>query len=182
MVSNLDSDPCHSRAQDSALPAWILWRESPRIDDLDNAELDGDNEGREVAVVLHVRDLDLLLDEDVMQCEELILLLHTFINVRTPALRSLDAGGENLPCPLTQANSSLNSWNAFIDENEVGEAVNKLKEIENDITENELNDDVDIPWSIEQSDREGDDQRSDEVESQIAIDIRYDWDLVRKVF
>ena len=102
-------------------------------------------------------------------------------SVRTPALRSLDAGGENLPCPLTQANSSLNSWNAFIDEDE-GEAVNKLKEIENDITENELNDDVDIPWSVEQSDREGDDQRSDEVESQIAIDIRYDWDLVRKVF
>ena len=102
--------------------------------------------------------------------------------VRTPALRSLDAGGENLHCPLTQANSSLNSWNAFIDEDEVGEAVNKLKEIENDITENELNDDVDIPWSVEQSDREGDDRRSDEVESQNAIDITYDWYLVRKVF
>ena len=83
-------------------------------------------------------------------------------------------GGENLPCSLTQANSSLTLEKAFIGEHDVGEADNKLKGNEIDSTENDLDDDLDIPWSVEQSEREDDDQRSDEVESQIAIDIGYD--------
>ena len=58
--------------------------------------------------------------------------------------------------------------------NVVGEADNKLKGNEIDSTKNDLDDDLDILWSIEQSDREDDDKRSDEVESQIAIDIGYD--------
>ena len=58
--------------------------------------------------------------------------------------------------------------------NEVGKADNKLKGNEIDSTENDLDDDLDIPWSVEQSDREVDDQRSDEVESQVAIDVRND--------
>ena len=41
-------------------------------------------------------------------------------------------------------------------------------------TKNDLDDDLDIPWSVEQSDREVDDQRSDEVESQKAIDVKND--------
>ena len=58
--------------------------------------------------------------------------------------------------------------------NVVGEADNNLKGNEIDSTKFDLDDDLDMPWSIEQSDREDDDQRSDEVESQIAIDIGYD--------
>ena len=88
--------------------------------------------------------------------------------------RSCDARGEILPCSLTQANSSLTLEKAFIDVDEVGEADNKLKENEDDTTENDLDDDLDIPWSVEQSDREVDDQRSDEVESQVAIDFGND--------
>ena len=68
--------------------------------------------------------------------------------------RSCGARGENLPCSLTQANSSLTLENAFIGEHDVGEADNKLKENEDDTTENDFDDDVDIPWSVEQSDRE----------------------------
>ena len=83
-------------------------------------------------------------------------------------------GGENLPCSLTQANSSLTLENAFIGEHDVGEADNKLNEKNIDSTENDLDDDLDIPWSVEQSDREVDDQRSDEVESQVAIDFGND--------
>ena len=68
--------------------------------------------------------------------------------------RSCGARGENLPCSLTQANSSLTLEKAFIPIDEVGEADNKLKENEDDTTENDFDDDVDIPWSVEQSDRE----------------------------
>ena len=127
MVSNLDSDPCHSRAQDAVLPAWILWRESPRIDDLDNADVCGDDEGWEDADVHPVRDLD--LESDAMQTcpakraglcliamqwqfnvNGLMLILFTFINVRTLLWdRVLMSGVETLPYSTTQANSSLNS-------------------------------------------------------------------------
>ena len=75
---------------------------------------------------------------------------------------------------MTQANSSLTLENAFIGEHDVGKADNKLKENEDDTTENDFDDDVDIPWSVEQSDREVDDRRSDEVESQVAIDFGND--------
>ena len=88
--------------------------------------------------------------------------------------RSCGARGKNLPYPLTQANSSLTLEKAFIPIDEVGEADNKLKENEDDTTENDFDDDVDIPWSVEQSDREVDDRRSDEVESQVAIDFGND--------
>ena len=88
--------------------------------------------------------------------------------------RSCGAKGKNLPYPLTQANSSLTLENAFIGEHDVGEADNKLKGNEIDSTENDLDDDLDIPWSVEQSDREVDDRRSDEVESQVAIDFGND--------
>ena len=47
-------------------------------------------------------------------------------------------------------NSSLNSLKSFISVVEVGEAVNELNENVNDTTENDLDDDVDIPWSVEQ--------------------------------
>ena len=66
--------------------------------------------------------------------------------------------------------------------NVVGEADNKLNEKNIDSTENDLDDDLDIPWSVEQSDREVDDRRSDEVESQVAIDFGNDWHLRRKVY
>ena len=49
-----------------------------------------------------------------------------------------------------------------------------MGQVPSDSTKNDLDDDLDILWSVEQSDREDDDQRSDEVESQIAIDIGYD--------
>ena len=75
---------------------------------------------------------------------------------------------------MTQANSSLTLVKAFIDVDEVGEADNKLKGNEIDSTENDLVEDLDIPWSVEQSDREVDDRRSDEVESQVAIDFGND--------
>ena len=88
--------------------------------------------------------------------------------------RSCDATGESLPYPLTQANSSLTLEKAFIGEHDVGEADNKLNEKNIDSTENDLDDDLDIPWSVEQSDREVDDRRSDEVESQVAIDFGND--------
>ena len=88
--------------------------------------------------------------------------------------RSCGARGENLPCSLTQANSSLTLEKAFIPIDEVGEADNKLNEKNIDSTENDLDDDLDIPWSVEQSDREVDDRRSDEVESQVAIDFGND--------
>ena len=88
--------------------------------------------------------------------------------------RSCGARGENLPCSLTQANSSLTLGKAFIPIDEVGEADNKLNEKNIDSTENDLDDDLDIPWSVEQSDREDDDRRSDEVESQVAIDFGND--------
>ena len=68
--------------------------------------------------------------------------------------RSCGARGENLPCSLTQANSSLTLENAFIGEHDVGEADNKLNEKNIDSTENANDDDSDIPWSVEQSDRE----------------------------
>ena len=88
--------------------------------------------------------------------------------------RSCGARGGNLPCSLTQANSSLTLEKAFIGEHDVGEADNKLNEKNIDSTENDLDDDLDIPWSVEQSDREVDDRRSDEVESQVAIDFGND--------
>ena len=72
-------------------------------------------------------------------------------------------GGENRPCSLTQANSSLTLENAFIGEHDVGKADNKLKENEDDTTENDFDDDVDIPWSVEQSDRE------DTIEDQMRL-------------
>ena len=77
--------------------------------------------------------------------------------------RSCGARGENLPCSLTQANSSLTLEKAFIPIDEVGEADNKLKENEDDTTENDFDDDVDIPWSVEQSDRE------DTIEDQMRL-------------
>ena len=52
-----------------------------------NAELDGDDEGWEDADVHPIRDLD--LESNAMRCEELILLLLTFIIVQTPALQEL---------------------------------------------------------------------------------------------
>ena len=76
---------------------------------------------------------------------------------------------------MTQANSSLTvEMPLLMKMNVVGEADNKLKGNEIDSTENDLDDDLDIPWSVEQSDREVDDQRSDEVESQVAIDFGND--------
>ena len=84
-------------------------------------------------------------------------------------------GGENLPCSLTQANSSLTvEMPLLMKMNVVGEADNKLNEKNIDSTENDLDDDLDIPWSVEQSDREVDDRRSDEVESQVVIDFGND--------
>ena len=76
---------------------------------------------------------------------------------------------------MTQANSSLTvEMPLLMKMNVVGEADNKLNEKNIDSTENDLDDDLDIPWSVEQSDREVDDQRSDEVESQVAIDFGND--------
>ena len=89
--------------------------------------------------------------------------------------RSCGARGKNLPYPLTQANSSLTvEMPLLMKMNVVGEADNKLNEKNIDSTENDLDDDLDIPWSVEQSDREVDDRRSDEVESQVAIDFGND--------
>ena len=76
---------------------------------------------------------------------------------------------------MTQANSSLTvEMPLLMKMNVVGEADNKLNEKNIDSTENDLDDDLDIPWSVEQSDREVDDRRSDEVESQVAIDFGND--------
>ena len=47
--------------------------------------------------------------------------------------------------------------------NVVGEADNKLNEKNIDSTENDLDDDLDIPWSVEQSDRE------DTIEDQMRL-------------
>ena len=69
--------------------------------------------------------------------------------------RSCGARGENLPYPLTQANSSLTlEMPLLMKVHDVGEADNKLNEKNIDSTENDLDDDLDIPWSVEQSDRE----------------------------
>ena len=76
---------------------------------------------------------------------------------------------------MTQANSSLTvEMPLLMKMNVVGEADNKLNEKNIDSTEKDLDDDLDIPWSVEQSDREVDDRRSDEVESQVAIDFGND--------
>ena len=67
MTSNLDSDPCPSRAGDVALLIWSPQEESPKTHNLDDAALVDDDEGREDAVVLHVlSDLDLLLEGDAL--------------------------------------------------------------------------------------------------------------------
>ena len=50
----------------ATLSAWILLRESPRIDDLDKDDVGDDDEGWEVAEVHPLRDLD--LESDATQC------------------------------------------------------------------------------------------------------------------
>ena len=87
MVSHLDSDPCHSRAQDAALPDWVPLKrvtQDPRSGQSMLSSMVMMKDGR-----MQTSTLSVILILLAMRCEELILLLHTFIIVQTPAIQEL---------------------------------------------------------------------------------------------
>ena len=108
--------------------------------------------------------------------KSLVFLLVTFFNVRTPAVWSLDAWGIKSTLTLDTIKLFFELVNeAFIDVDE-DDVANELKKLKGYIMILRLNKWwMGLTWSVEPSDREDHDQRSGEVESQIAIELENDW-------